>query len=317
MQTQELMVKAAWLYHVEGLTQAQIGERMTLTRRRVNELLAGALESGVVRISFGGSLAENVALEARLKDRYDLREAVVASTPDNPAIMYDVIGRVAAGLLEHMIATLHPAVLGVGWGSTLRETVRHMNSSRAVDPRMVVCSMMGGLTRGAEINTFEIVHGFAEALDAKCHYFAAPIYADSAASRDLIADQPVFRNLLDEAARVDVSFLSVGDVTGQSLQVRYGLPADTDVQTIVAAGGVGDLLGYYLDAHGRLIDHPLNRQVISLDLSRYRSIAHRVVASGGLHKRKILKAVLRSELATAIVTDASTANWLLNEDKHD
>lgn len=316
MQTQELMVKAAWLYHVEGLTQAQIGERMNLTRRRVNELLADALESGVVRINFSSSLAENVALEAQLKARYGLAEAVVAPTPDDLNLMYGVIGRMAAGLLDRMIETLRPFSLGVGWGSTLRETVRHMSNGRSTDSRLVVCSMMGGLTRGAEINTFEIVHGFAEVLDAQCHYFAAPIYADSAASRELIAAQPVFRELLEEAAGVDVSFLSVGDMTGQSLQVRYGLPADTDVSTIVAAGGVGDLLGYYLDADGQPVDHPLNRQVISLDLSRYRSIAHRIVASGGRHKREILRAVVRAQLATAIVTDAETAIWLLRQDRH-
>src|SRR5690242_14128969 len=39
MHQQQLMIRAAWLYHVEGLTQAEIGERMNLTRRRVNELL--------------------------------------------------------------------------------------------------------------------------------------------------------------------------------------------------------------------------------------------------------------------------------------
>lgn len=306
------MVRSAWLYHVEGLTQAQIGERMNLTRRRVNELLAEALDSGVVRISFGTSLAENVALEAQLCATFGLAEAAVASTPEDPGLMHDVIGRVAAGLLERVIATLRPTALGVGWGSTLRETVRHMGKVRSAEPDMMVCSMMGGLTRGTGINTFEIVNGFAEALGAQCHYFAAPIYADSAASRELIAAQPVFRDLLEEAANVDVSFLSVGDTTGRSLQIRYGLPPDIDVRTIVEAGGVGDLLGYYLDRDGRPVEHPLSRQAISPDLSRYRDIPHRIIASGGPHKREILRAVLRAELATAIVTDADTASWLLS-----
>lgn len=308
----EVMVKAAWLYHVEGLTQAQIGERMNLTRRRVNELLADALESGIVRVSFSSSLVENVELEAQLRERYGLEEVAVTPTPENPDLMYSVIGRTAAGLLDRLVVKHRPASLGFGWGSTLRETVRHINRVSRSHPRMTVCSMMGGLTRGAEINTFEIVHSFAEALDAQCHYFAAPIYANSPASRDLIAAQPVFSELLEEAAAVDLSFLSVGDVTGHSLQVRYGLPADTDVETLVRAGAVGDLLGYYLDASGRPVDHPLNGQVLSLDLFRYSNIPHRVVASGGPHKRAIMRAVLDARLATAIVTDAETAAWLLS-----
>ena len=79
-------------YHVEGLTQAQIGERMNLTRRRINELLAAALEQGVVRISFSSPLSENVELEGMLRDRFGLEDAVVAPSPADPAHMHAVIG---------------------------------------------------------------------------------------------------------------------------------------------------------------------------------------------------------------------------------
>lgn len=308
------MVKAAWLYHVEGLTQAQIGERMHLTRRRVNELLALALDKGVVRITFASALAENVALEAQLRATFGLEEAIIAPTPTDPHLIHPVLGRAAAGFLDRLLPALKPRSIGIGWGGTLRETVQHMTRVSPGDHRPVICSMMGGLTRGAEVNTFEIVRSFARTLDAHCHYFAAPIYADSAASRDLIVAQPVFRDLLDEAEGVDVSLLSVGDVTGKSLQVRYGLPPGTEISTLVAAGAVGDLLGRYLDRNGNPVDHPINRQVISPELERYRKIPCRIIASGGMHKREILRAVLTTSLATHVVTDAATGHWLLNAD---
>lgn len=314
MQIHELMVKAAWLYHVEGLTQAQIGERMHLTRRRVNELLAAALEEGVVRVSFASTLAENVALEAGLSEAFGLRETLVAPTPSDPSLIHPVIGRVAAGFLDRLLPDLKPRAIGVGWGTTLRETVSRMTRVSAGQDRAVICSMMGGLTRGAEVNTFEIVRSFARTLEAHCRYFAAPIYADSEVSRDLIVAQPFFRGLLEEAAGVDVSFLSVGDVTGESLQVRYGLPPGTDISELVAVGAVGDLLGRYLDSSGRPVDHPLNRQVISPELDQYMKIPNRIIASGGVHKRAVLLAALRTGLATHLVTDADTACWLLDAD---
>lgn len=311
MDNHERMVKAAWLYHVEGLTQAQIGERMNLTRRRVNEILSEALESGIVRISFGSSLAENVALETELRDRFGLKDAAVAPTPEDPRQLHAVLGRAAAAFLDRLIQLDRPRFIGVGWGATLRETVRHMAAGK--EPDITVCSMMGGLTRGSEINTFEIVRAFAEVLGAKCHYFAAPIYADSPDSRDLIAAQPVFREILKESAAVDMSFLSVGDVTRESLQVRYGLPPQVDVAELVTAGAVGDLLGHYLDAEGRPVDHPLNRRVISPLLDDYREIPCRIIASGGAHKHGILAATLKAGLATALVTDAECARWLLRQ----
>jgi DNA-binding transcriptional regulator LsrR (DeoR family) len=309
LENQQLMVRASWLYHVEGLTQAQIGERMNLTRRRINELLAAALEQGVVRISFSSPLAENVELEARLCEHFGLQDAVVAPTPADPSRMHAVIGRASAVFLDRLIQVRKPRSIGVGWGATLHETVKQMTGAN--EPEMRVRSLMGGLTRGSEINTFEIVRSFAKVLNAKCHYFAAPIYAGSEEAHAVIMAQPVFQEFLREGSNVDLSFLSVGDVTGRSLQVRYGLPQQTDISELVAMGAVGDLLGRYLDAEGSPVHHPLNRQVISPDLIAYRGIPTRILASGGPHKRAILLAALRASLATAIVTDAESARFLL------
>jgi DNA-binding transcriptional regulator LsrR (DeoR family) len=305
----ELMVRAAWLYHVEGLTQAQIAERLNLTRRRVNELLSEALANGLVRVTFTSPLTENVKLEGALCDAFALEEAMVVSTPADQELLHAVLGRATATFLDRIIEMRQPRSIGVGWGATLRETVRQM--TRRQLPHLEVCSMMGGLTRGAEINTFDIVRGFADLLGAGCHYFAAPIYADSETSRDLIVEQSVFKELLRKAASVDFSILSVGDVTGKSLQVRYGLPTEVNIDDLAASGAVGDLLGHYLDEEGRPIRHPLNRQVISPDLDDYRRIGTRIIASGGAHKRRVIGAALRGKLATALVTDADTARWLL------
>lgn len=309
MDTDQLMVRATWLYHVEGLTQAQIAERMDLTRRRVNELLAAALDQGIVRVSFSTPLAENIALETRLCARFGLEEAIVTSTPVDPKQMQSVIGRATAGFLDRLIQVRKPASLGVGWGTTLRETVEQMTPANA--PEVKVRSMMGALTRGSEINTFEIVRRFAKVLGGECHYLAAPIYVDSAASRDVIVAQPVFRTLLEEAAAVDVSCLSVGDLSRESLQVRYGLPSTRVIDELKEAGAVGDILGRYLDRSGRLVDHPMNHRVISLELEDYTRIRCRIIASGGAHKHNTLYAALNAKLATALVTDADAARWLL------
>jgi DNA-binding transcriptional regulator LsrR (DeoR family) len=305
----DLMVKASWLYYVEGLTQAEIGDRMNLTRRRVNELIATALKEGAVRISFKSGLADNVELEARLCDRFGLADAVIVPMPVDPGLLHSVLGRGAAAYLDRLIEVRKPGSIGIGWGATLRETVRQMTSRNA--PDVNVRSMMGGLTRGSEINTFELVRSFAHVLNAQCHYFAAPIYAGSRQSREAIISQPVFQDIFRATCDVDVSYLSVGDVTPHSLQVRYGLPAGTDINQLVAARAVGDLLGRYLDADGAPVDHALNSEVISPELEDYCRIPCRIIASGGAHKHSILRAVVNARLATIIITDSDSAKALL------
>ncbi|WP_332715602.1 sugar-binding transcriptional regulator [Pelagibacterium mangrovi] len=305
----ELMARAAWLYHMEGLTQAQIADQLNLTRRRVNEMLATALHERLVTVSFNGVLADCAALENQLCKRFGLEDAIVVPTPADMEQLHTILGRAAAQWLDRFIGAKDIGSLGVGWGSTLRETVHFMTPVNR--PHMEIHSMMGGLTHGSEINTFEIVRGFAKVFSGRCQYLVAPIYAESAESREAIISQTVFRRMFDTLCNVDMAYLSVGDVSERSLQVRYGLPDGVTAKELRARGAVGDLAGRYLDASGDAIDHPINDQVLSPDLGDFARIRHRVIAGGGSHKIDIVRAVLAQGFATVLVTDSVNAQSLL------
>lgn len=309
MDQNDLMARAAWLYHMEGLTQAQIADRLNLTRRRVNEMLATALHERVVTVSFNGVLTECADLESRLCQRFRLEDAIVIPTPEDARQLHAILGRAAAAWFDRFITARDIASLGVGWGSTLRETVHFMTPVNR--PQMEVHSMMGGLTHGSEINTFEIVRGFAQVFSGRCQYLVAPIYAESAQSREAIISQTVFRRMFDTICNVDMAYLSVGDVSDRSLQVRYGLPEGVTAVDLCTRGAVGDLAGRYLDQDGIAIDHPINSQVLSPELADFARIRHRVVAGGGAHKLAIVRAVLNQNLATVLLTDSANAQSLL------
>ena len=78
---EQLATRAAWLYFVAGLTQAQIGKKLGINRTRVNRLLAQARDQGLVQINITGRLATCVALEEKLKQQYGLEDATVVPTP--------------------------------------------------------------------------------------------------------------------------------------------------------------------------------------------------------------------------------------------
>lgn len=311
MSQDDLMVRAAWLYHVEGLTQGEIADRLNLTRRRVNEMLAAALKSGVVVVSFNSQLAGCAALEANLREKFGLDDAVVVPSPTDAAQTPSVLGRAAAGYLNRFIQAKKPRSIGVGWGTTLKETVNFLAPLNM--PDVEVHSMMGGLTHGEEINTFEIVRRFAGVLNAKCRYFVAPVYAETPESRDAIISQTVFRKAFQRICDADIAFLSVGDVSERSLQVRYGLPEGTSAEDLRRAHAVGDIVGRYLDRNGQPIDHSINSQVLAPEFEHLRQIPCRVVASGGTHKHDILYAVAHAGLATVVVTDEESAEAMLSK----
>ena len=306
---EQLRVRVAWLYFMEGLTQADIAGKLGITRLRANRLLGEARASGLVNIQVNGRLTGCVELERQLVQETGVRDAVVVPTPTDPDQIAVALGRATADYLARHLGETRVRGLGIGWGTTLRETIRHLHDGSF--PEISINSMMGGLTHGLELNTFEIASEFARRINGQCNYLAAPIYAGSPKSRDIILAQDVFRETFQRLATCDVALMSVGDLSRRSLLIRYGLPRDVTVESLRASGAVGDIMGTFLDQRGVPIKHPLNRRVIATPVAMLRDIATVIVASGGLNKTAILAAVLRAKLCSVLVTDEAAARAVL------
>jgi DNA-binding transcriptional regulator LsrR (DeoR family) len=302
---EQTRVRACWLYYMEGLTQAQVAERLGTTRLRVNRFLMEARASGLVGITINSPLASCTELEQRLLRSCGLKAAVVVPTPADPDLVPTVVGRAAGERLSREVDTIRTGTVGVGWGATLRETIRHVTPGD--HPELQITSMMGGLTFGFDLNTFEIASELARRWNSQCHYLAAPIYAGTPESRGTILAQDVFEDAFARLRASDVAVLSIGDLTRRSLLIRNGLPQDVHPEELAAAGAVGDILGQFVDPNGRPVDHPINRRVIALPIEALADIPTVIVASGGLNKVAVIAAVLRAGFADVLVTDESTA----------
>ncbi|WP_332693909.1 sugar-binding transcriptional regulator [Bosea sp. (in: a-proteobacteria)] len=301
----QTQVRAAWLYYMEGLTQADIADRLKMTRLRVNRLLVEARSSGLVNITINSRLESCVRLEQALLEEFGLKDAIVVPTPGDPEQVSAQIGKAAGELISRIIDEHPSGIFGVGWGGTLRETIRHVRAGQYRG--LTVTSMMGGLTYGIELNTFEIASRFARLWQAECHYLAAPIYAGTPQSRDTILAQDVFEAAFSRIRAIDVAILSAGDLSERSLLVRYGLPREVGTKELAEHGAVGDLLGQFIDHRGEAIEHPINRRAIALPLDGLRRIPTVILASGGRNKAAVIAAALRGRLASVLITDEDAA----------
>jgi DNA-binding transcriptional regulator LsrR (DeoR family) len=309
MTDDQVTVRVAWLYYMESQTQDRIAARLGLTRLRVNRLLAEARSNGLVSIAINSRLESCLRVENDLKQACGLRDAIVVPTPRDANLIPELLGRAAGDYISRHLESNRVRGLGVGWGATLREAIRHVRPAQR--PAMNVNSMMGGLTQGLEINTFETASSLAARLQAQCTYLAAPLYATSAKSRDVILAQEVFKDAFKHIAANDLAVLSVGDLSHRSLLIRYGLPPDVSAASLKKAGAVGDIIGQFLDANGQPIDHPLNQRVLAPGVAELSRIPFVVVASGGANKVAIIAAVLRARLASVLICDEDTASAAL------
>ncbi len=304
---EQLATRAAWLYFVAGLTQAQIGKKLGINRTRVNRLLAQARDQGLVQINITGRLASCVELEEKLKQQYGLDDATVVPTPPDQSLIPQVIATAAGAVLSERLKD--GMSVGVGWGRTLRLSIQSV--PRRQLGRLSVVSLLGGLTRGSAMNPHETASHLADLVGAQCYYVAAPALTDTESTRDVLMAQPMLREIFERGEKVDIAFLSVGELTHSNTMTRVGLISHADVDGLTNAGAVGDICAHWIDSQGSIVDHPLNSRVVALSPDKLRNIPCVVIASGGRTKSAALRGVLKGGMCDVVITDEVTAKAIL------
>lgn len=307
---EQLNTRIAWYYHILEMTQQQIADRFGLSRLRVNKALAMCRGNGIVQIRINSKLTSCIRLEHDLMKRYRLMEAIVVPTPEDERYIHRVLGVATGPYLHDQL--FDGCSFGVGWGRTLRNTVRETRGRNL--PSMTVVSLMGTLSSGSGYNTIAITSHFARLFNAEHYYYlASPIYADSEQMRDMLLAQDAIREVYKKAQNVDLALVTVGDLTGRSLLIELGLMSQEEAKSLRDAGVVGDLLGHCLNKDGEAVDHPINRRVISLSLEDFGKIKKIILVAGGLYKANIIRAILRRRLAHVLIIDEVTAQALITE----
>jgi DNA-binding transcriptional regulator LsrR (DeoR family) len=305
----DLGVRAAWLYYVEGLTQEQIARAMKVSRAKVIRLLSAARESGIVRIRIDAKGSEQLALERRLIGALGLTEAVVAPAPTDEGATAAVVGHAAGAYMAERVRA--GMSIGVGWGQTLSMSLKAIGAQPY--ERLSVISLLGGMTHSRAINPSAVARRLADAFGADCYQLTAPVFVADEATRAALWAEPGLHDLLERARRVEIALVSVGDVSADATLFREGLLPASDLAGLRAAGAVGDVLCHFLDAGGRIVEHPVSRRVIAVGLDDLRRVPTIVIAAGGRRKVAAIRAALKSTGAGVLITDEAAALGLLAE----
>jgi DNA-binding transcriptional regulator LsrR (DeoR family) len=83
-----------------------------------------------------------------------------------------------------------------------------------------------------------------------------------------------------------------------------------EIADIAAAGGVGEILGHFVDADGQILETALSSRMLSASFPKTRN--ERLVAlAGGHEKVDAIRAILNSHRLFGLITDERTAKALL------
>lgn len=301
-----LAVRAAWMHHVGGMTQAQVAERLGVSGVKAHRLVARAVQMGAVRVTVEGDILRCLELEAALMRRFNLSACRVAPDLGEKGLPLRALGQAGAQMLvEEMRAS---PTIGIGHGRTLGAVVGALPQENARDVRFV--SLLGGLTRSFAANPDDVMHRLAQRTGAEAYVLPVPFFANSAADRDVLLGQRGIEDVVAMGLAADVMIAGIGTVQPDAQIIASRLVEPEEVSAVMEQGGQGELLGHFFDANGALVRTGLSERTLAPDVDRLR--ARRIVAiAGGDTKTEAMRAVLQSGLVAELVTEERSAARLL------
>lgn len=303
-----LAVRAAWLHYVGGLTQAAVAKRLGVPSVKAHRLIARAVDAGMVKVTVDGPMVDCVRLEDALCRRYGLEQAQVAPDLGEDGLPLRALGVAGATFLRREIEQGGHGVIGLGHGRTLAAAVAAMPRFEAGGVRFV--SLLGGLTRNYAANPHDVMHNLAAQTGAQAFVLPVPFFANSAEDRAVLLAQPGVQEIFDMSRAAPLKVVGIGTADESAQLVASGMIEPAEIAEINAAGGVGEMLGTFFDARGRVLETTLTARLLAVDLDGP-SKSRIVAIAGAVAKAPAIRAVLESGRLTGLITDEPTARALL------
>jgi len=309
---EDLLLRVAWFYYKDELTQDEIARRLSVSRASVGRMLDRARKAGLVTINLNADHLNAFEVSRQLRRTFRLAEALVI--PDHETEVGDHHGlnaRLGRGGAQFMSTHLRPGgTLGVGWGETVSQVIAS-TSFGAVGPIHMV-----SLTGGVDAYLPAFLSSKSEGEGALGEMTTAtviptPIVASTPELAAALKAEPAIQQVLKQACGVDQAIVGVGTPTADATIVEMGYLEAEDVRTLRDHAVVGDILGQFFDASGRVVKLPIHDRRIGIELTDLAQIPKVVGVAGGLHKVDAILGALRGGFLDVLVTNELAALRLL------
>lgn len=301
-----LLGRIAKLYYDYELTHQQIADLVGWSRVKVTRALAEAREQGIVQITVLSDEPVFLELERELQSQYGLRSVNVG--PPEQSSNGEALARVGAASVSALVDD--GMQVAVGLSETLFSIARAVAPSQVPGTTFVPLqgTAPGLVTPPTPSN---IAREFATAYGGQTHALAAPVFAYSRDSHDVLNADPNVRLAFETALRSNLALVGVGGIADDSSIVLRSLGTE-DADALRAAGAVGDVNARFFDGEGAAVQTEKTSMVLGPTLEEFKAIPVRVAAAAGEDKVVALRAALRGGIVNGLITDEPTAQALLS-----
>jgi deoxyribonucleoside regulator len=306
----QLMVQAAKMYYIGGLTQEKIAKELGISRSSVSMMLSEAKDFGIVEITIKDPKNNVKEVADQFVDRFGLKDCLIIPTAiDDVRLITRVVASQGADFAEDILQS-HTTV-GIAWGTTCYEfMLSFTNKNRLSD--ITVVPMIGGTSRiASEYQLNEMVRMFSEKLQGTPSFIYAPAIAESIADKDLYMQSTTMKSIVEKWNNMDTAIVSAGappefydtrmvfDLTQKNLY-------ETNKNKVI-----GDICARRYNLMGEFLENDYNARVMGIDEANLRRIQNVICIAAGKHKILSIIGALRTNVINYFVSDENTARSIL------
>ncbi|WP_180272081.1 sugar-binding transcriptional regulator [Actinomyces ruminis] len=306
-----LAIDVAHLYYDAGLTQAEVAERVHVSRPTVSKLLAYAQRKGFVRIEICDPREQDEALIEYLRERFDLTEIRLVGTLRHlPGRMGSELGAQGADMLSSILRD--GDTIAVQTSSVLTNLAQHLDPA----PRRSIkvwhmARTLSDYLRGREDMT--ALHLIANQLHAELTTLPNPLLVDSVPEANRLRAATKTRDSLARLASASIAVFSAAPIDAIASTVsELGLNR-REAETI-KQHAAGELCARIIDAEGRVCVPDLNNRTISVTLPDLRHIEQKILIAGGEQSAPVVRAALVNRYVDRLIVDVDTARMIASLD---
>ncbi|HEJ7641051.1 TPA: cytochrome C biogenesis protein CcdA [Klebsiella oxytoca] len=299
-------VRAAWMYYIAGQNQSEIASHLGTSRPVVQRLIAAAKEEGIVSIGLHHPVANCLDYALLLQEKYRLIECNIVPAFSEESTL-DSVSFGCYQLMARYLQDDKEKIIGLGSGLTLKKALQRID----FDSQNTRCvALISAMDADGQCNYYDDVPLLLTSkIKAKYYQWPAPRYAQTQEEYDMWCTSRLFRSVSAVARQADVIFVGIGPLGTQSPIFKDGFINQAQMDEVTAQGGIGEIMGRFIDAEGGVVDSEINRMITSYDIRQNQ--CPRIAVACGEYKRPAILAALKGGWINGLVTDEHTARWLL------
>ncbi|MDO4344634.1 MAG: sugar-binding domain-containing protein [Eubacteriales bacterium] len=295
-----LLVKVAWYYYMEGLTQQNIGDYLGIPRLRVNRLLDKARKTGIIHFSVRNGDNNRMHIEKELIQRFHLKDAFIVPPSINGGDCNESVAQAAAMYINERLDKY--SYINIGYGDTPSRVLNHLANISEFPVNVV--SLTGGVS-------YYLPNTQSNIFNAKLYLMPTPLLMSEPGMVSAIEKEPCVEQIKNMVSLAKMSVIGIGGMDKEATILANGMLSYNDFLLLSMKGAVGDMLCHFIDRNGHLVSSDIEGRLISTSLDTLKSLDNTIGVAAGKNKAEAILAALRGGYLDILITDEIAAASVL------